>query len=289
MNSRVTNILWAGRNKFCTEIVITLHNCACVRARARLRACACVHVCVHACVRVWRACVRARACARVCVYVCACMCVRACLCVCVRVCVCVCLCVSLFIKSLRPVSLYPGNSYVWHIVITDRSIVWPKTFEWPQVALLIHAPSRFRQHPSSTYRLEICGRPEIKGPIINDQYFRFFKVHPQVNNVYCYNTNVAQSVQWLATGWKVRGSNLGGAIFSTIQTGPRAQPASGILGTQSFPGVKYGRGVLLTTHPLLGPWSRKSWAITLPTLWATTGPVTGTVYVYHLLYQHTHN
>ena len=33
-----------------------------------------------------------------------------------------------------------------------------------------------------------------------------------------------------------------------------------------FPGVKYGRGVLLTTHPLLVPWSWKSTAIPLPKL-----------------------
>ena len=45
-----------------------------------------------------------------------------------------------------------------------------------------------------------------------------------------------------------------------------------------FPRVKYGGGVLLTTHPLLVPWSWKSRAISLPTLWATTGPVTGTLY-----------
>ena len=47
------------------------------------------------------------------------------------------------------------------------------------------------------------------------------------------------------------------------------------MGTGSFPGVKYGRGVLLTTHPLLVPRSWKSRAIPLPTLWATTGLVTG--------------
>ena len=52
------------------------------------------------------------------------------------------------------------------------------------------------------------------------------------------------------------------------------------MGTGSFPGVKYGRGVLLTTHPLLVPWSWKSRAIPLPTLWATTGSVTGTLYLY---------
>ena len=39
--------------------------------------------------------------------------------------------------------------------------------------------------------------------------------------------------------------------------------------TGSFPGVKCGRGVLLTTHSLLVPRSWKSRAIPLPTLWAT--------------------
>jgi hypothetical protein len=51
------------------------------------------------------------------------------------------------------------------------------------------------------------------------------------------------------------------------------------MGTGSFPGLKYDRGVLLTTHPLLVPWSWKSRAIPLPTLWAATGPVTGTLYL----------
>ena len=41
--------------------------------------------------------------------------------------------------------------------------------------------------------------------------------------------------------------------------------------TRSFPWVKCGRGVLLTTHPLLVSRSWKSRAIPLPTLWATSG------------------
>ena len=44
-----------------------------------------------------------------------------------------------------------------------------------------------------------------------------------------------------------------------------------IMGTGSFPGVKCGRGVLLTTHPLLQPRSWKSRSIPLPNLWATPG------------------
>ena len=65
--------------------------------------------------------------------------------------------------------------------------------------------------------------------------------------------------------------------FPPVQTGPGAHPASWTMGTGSSPGVKSSRGVLLTTHPLLVPSSWKSRAIPLPTLWATTGPITGTL------------
>ena len=45
-----------------------------------------------------------------------------------------------------------------------------------------------------------------------------------------------------------------GARFSTpVQAGPGAHPASCIIGTGSFPGVKSGRGVTLNPHPLLVP------------------------------------
>jgi hypothetical protein len=48
-----------------------------------------------------------------------------------------------------------------------------------------------------------------------------------------------------------------GAIFSApVQTGPGAHPASCAMGTGSFAEVKYGRGVLLTTHHLLVPRSK---------------------------------
>ena len=62
-----------------------------------------------------------------------------------------------------------------------------------------------------------------------------------------------------------------GRDFPPVQTGPGAHPASCTIGTGSTPGVKCGRGVLLTTHPLLVPRSWKSRAIPLPTLWATPG------------------
>ena len=40
-----------------------------------------------------------------------------------------------------------------------------------------------------------------------------------------------------------------GRDFTPVQTGPGAHPASCTMGTQSFPGVKCGLGVLLTTTP----------------------------------------
>ena len=42
-----------------------------------------------------------------------------------------------------------------------------------------------------------------------------------------------------------------GRDFPPVQTGPGAHPDSCKMGTGSFPGVKCGRCVLLTTHPLL--------------------------------------
>jgi hypothetical protein len=71
-----------------------------------------------------------------------------------------------------------------------------------------------------------------------------------------------------------------GQDFPPVHTGPGARPASCTMGTGSFPGLKYSRGVLLTTHPLLLPRSWKNRAIPVPTLWATTGPVMGTLYLY---------
>ena len=47
------------------------------------------------------------------------------------------------------------------------------------------------------------------------------------------------------------------ARFSAhVQTGPEAHPASCTMGTGSFPGVRCGRDVTLTPHPLLVPRSK---------------------------------
>jgi hypothetical protein len=58
-----------------------------------------------------------------------------------------------------------------------------------------------------------------------------------------------------------------GRDFPPIQTGHGAHPASCKMGTGSIPGVKCGRGVLLTTHSLLVLRSWKRRAIPLPKLY----------------------
>jgi hypothetical protein len=67
------------------------------------------------------------------------------------------------------------------------------------------------------------------------------------------------SVVGVATGYGLDGPGIGSrwrARFSApVQTGPGDHPASCTMDTGSFPGVKRGRGVTLTPHPLLVPWS----------------------------------
>ena len=77
----------------------------------------------------------------------------------------------------------------------------------------------------------------------------------------------------IATGYGLNGLrqlNPGGGarIYAPVHTGPGAHPASCTMGTWSFRGVKSGRGVTLTPHPLLVPWSWKGRAIPLLPLWA---------------------
>jgi len=50
---------------------------------------------------------------------------------------------------------------------------------------------------------------------------------------------------------------VGARFFAPVQTGPGAHPASCTMGTESFPGVKSGRGVTLTPNTLLVPLVKK--------------------------------
>ena len=79
------------------------------------------------------------------------------------------------------------------------------------------------------------------------------------------------SVVGIATGYGLEGPWIesgGGEIFRTCPYRPWGPPSLLYNGYRVFLGVKSGRGVTLTPHPLLVPWLRKSRAIPLLPHWA---------------------
>ena len=73
---------------------------------------------------------------------------------------------------------------------------------------------------------------------------------------------------WLRAGRSGDRIPVGARFYAPVQTGPGAHPVPCTMGIGSFPGVKSGRGVTLTHHPILVPWSWKDRAILLLPLWA---------------------
>jgi len=55
----------------------------------------------------------------------------------------------------------------------------------------------------------------------------------------------------LRAGWSGNRIPVEGSFSAPVQTGSEAHPASCTMGTGSFPRVRCGRGVTLTSHPLL--------------------------------------
>ena len=79
---------------------------------------------------------------------------------------------------------------------------------------------------------------------------------------------LSQYSDWIRAGRSGDRIPVGARYSTPVQTGPGAHPSFCTMGTGSFPGVKCGRDVLLTTHVLLVPGSRKSRAIPLLALQA---------------------
>ena len=55
---------------------------------------------------------------------------------------------------------------------------------------------------------------------------------------------------WLRAGRSGDRIAVGARFSAPVQTDPGAHPTSCTMGTGSFPGVKSGRGVTLTPHPI---------------------------------------
>ena len=79
----------------------------------------------------------------------------------------------------------------------------------------------------------------------------------------------------IATGYALDGPGIESLVFEIFRTSPGRHwgpPRVLYNGYRVFTGVKSGRGVTLTPHPFVVPWSRKSRTRPLLHLWAV-GPV----------------
>jgi hypothetical protein len=95
-----------------------------------------------------------------------------------------------------------------------------------------------------------------------------------VNHKYIYSTLLKDTpgcVVGIATGYGLDGLRIESRWrrdFSHLSRPALGPTHSCTMGTASFPGLKSGRGMTLTPHPLLVPWSRKDRVIPLLPLWA---------------------
>ena len=109
------------------------------------------------------------------------------------------------------------------------------------------------------------------------KFFRFLKIsHLSVPYV-----GSQDSVVGIATRYGLEGPGIEsrwGEIFRTYPDRLQDPPSLLYNGYWVFPGGKGGRGVMLTTHPLLVPRLRKSWAVPPLTLWVLLGLLRGSQY-----------
>ena len=74
--------------------------------------------------------------------------------------------------------------------------------------------------------------------------------------LYLYKTKqLSRYSDWLRAGRSMDRIPVKAIFSAPVQTGPGTLPASCTMGTVSFQGIKSGRGLMLTTHSLLVPWS----------------------------------
>ena len=121
-----------------------------------------------------------------------------------------------------------------------------------------------------TYHIHLVCRPILRGvtPPLPHKSLRSFSLctflHPPVicwpGSVFGTATAYGLDGPGIESWWDAR-------LPAPVQTGPGDHPASLTMGTGSFPGVKSGRDVKLTSQPLLVPWSWKGRDIPLLPLW----------------------
>ena len=143
--------------------------------------------------------------------------------------------------------------------------------------LSLFAHQQWGEHPAGQTQRSLCflnlcwphrqySLPHITSRQITCQTDRpyIYQIKRSTNNVFKYIG--PDSVVGIATGYGLDGpgieSQWGTRFSAPVQTGPGAHPVSCTMGTEYFAGVKSGRGVTLTPHPLLVPLFMKEYSYT---------------------------
>ena len=157
---------------------------------------------------------------------------------------------------------------------SEEKILW----NFYSTSLRHHQPS-LKQHKASSKFISLRPfKPTVPKYVAFILHATKLKMKTQVNAVHrgfeeynlkpeYFSSRGPGSSVGIATGYGLDGpgieSRWGVRFSAPVQNGPEAHPTSCTMGTGSFPGVKNGRGVTLTPHPLLLPWSWKRRAIPL--------------------------
>ena len=100
----------------------------------------------------------------------------------------------------------------------------------------------------------------IKNTIINYTCWSesIIEVKPNIvrANLSLFDSTPSRYSDWLRVGRSGDRIPVGARFSAPVQTDPEAHPGSCKMGTGSSPGVRCGRGVTLTPHPLLVPRSK---------------------------------
>ena len=144
----------------------------------------------------------------------------------------------------------------WYCAVTMNGVI--VTAQYQHVAITLRSCQLLKM---GTWLPETCWGT-CKGEIKDDTKVTssWFLIHTKLCSIWAKDNKIIHTKK---PRWR--------RDFPTVQTGPETHPTSCKMGTWSFSRVKCGRGVLLTTHPLLVLRSWKSRAIPLPTFWATPG------------------
>jgi hypothetical protein len=155
--------------------------------------------------------------------------------------------------------------------------------EWPWLCLSVHTTQNLNEDLPNNVMAGILSRTQsplacfigvwsIRYVTVNILFY-FWEALSKYRSRY--------SSVGIATHYGLEGPGIGswwGEIFRTYPYRLRGPPTLLYDGYWVFPGGKGGRGVMLTTHPLLVQRLRKSWAIPTLTLWVLLGLLRGSPY-----------